>query len=64
MDFEYSRDEYKCEERKGSILMRGSSFQNGEHFLAGGVAPHLVTEISSLVRENLENECGVFPHPP
>lgn len=45
MDFEYSRDEFKCEGRKGFILVRELSSQNGEHFLGrwrgsplGGIA--------------------------
>lgn len=46
-----------------SIFAGGSSCQDevGEHFL--GKRRALVTEISSLVREDLENECGVSLFP-
>lgn len=54
MDFKYPGDEYKCEGRErvhfgGRVKLPG--WQE--------VGLSLVTEISSLVREDLENECGV-----
>lgn len=43
----------------GSVLVGGSSSQDGGPFLGRKRAPGLVTEISSLVRGELENERGV-----